>query len=139
MPNAANKFSGILLRLILVMSLAVPAIPAMASALNTESNSPAHEHFMNCHPANSTASDEQPYAGETAIKDHENCNDSCCPDSKCNCQGACLNLSVSNNLPLITDQNVTYSLQGEATRLSTVLDIHPPKNHYLPALRPPIC
>ena len=139
MRGAVNKFSGMLLRLILVISLVVPVTPAIASVLNIQGGLSEHKNCMSSMQTNSTASDGQAHAGKAAIKGHENCKDSCCPDGECICQGACLQLSASNNLPLFTGRNVTFSLQDEAASLSTDLGIHPSTIHYLPALRPPIC
>ena len=138
MSRAANKLPAILLRLILVMSLLVPVTPAMASSLNTDSNSSAHDICMMSNSGNSTVFNDQADAGEVADNKVENCKDSCCSDGDCLCLDACLHFTASSNFSLFTNQNFSLSLFGDSASPSTTLEIHPVNNYYPPALRPPI-
>jgi len=111
----------------------------MASSLNTENNSSAHDVCMKSNPVISVEFDAQAYVGETANAKPENCKNTCCSDGDCLCKDACLHVAATHNLPLFSNQNVIFSLIGDSSGLTRNIIIHPYSNYYPPALRPPIC
>ncbi|MFW2438130.1 MAG: hypothetical protein ACN4GR_02020 [Arenicellales bacterium] len=141
MLRGANKFSGMLLRLIFVMSLAVPVSPAMASVtgvMDVENDSSAHENCMNNSPDSAISLDAHAYAAGTSDSQAKNCQDSCCADDNCLCQKACLHFTAPHNLPLFSTKNFIFSASGASVGLSSAFEIQAFINSYTPDLRPPI-
>ena len=139
MPTA-NKNSSILfmvVRMLLMLVLLLPVAPAFSSITNSAISNTESKHCLDKIETSHTISSAQLIAVDTAMKDHQNCNNSCCTNGNCVCQGPCQQFSSSHST-FIYSLNNNLSLPGDRAHLKPVYEIHLLSNLNLPALRPPI-
>lgn len=122
-----------------MLVLVFPGVPALASMTSAEVYDAVTEHCPDKTQSHNAVSKSQVLAGDTVMSGHNDCNTSNCSDGNCVCQGPCQQLSSSATPALSNALKSTSSQNGDRKLLFSVLEIHLLANHYLPALRPPIC
>ena len=132
-----NRFVVAIVRSFLIFALAFPAAPAMAGMLHAAGDTTVDENCLNTGKPGFSASGDHVLAHDAIQKDHEKCENSCCPDGKCNCKNECLRITASNTFSMLSKSFPLFLINDWNKRFSS-LENHAANKPYLPELRPPI-
>ncbi len=127
-------------QLILLLSLAIPVVPVLASMTSMTADELAdHESCLNdVADLPVRVGIKKTVAVSSTNQNHRDCEKSCCPDEECTSQNPCLNLTFSSKLPLLTGQIDDFALPAGISSGYMALNTPTIGSFYPPAIRPPI-
>lgn len=138
MLHAVNKFSGLLLRLVLTMALVIPFSPVMASAELTKTDLPAMDHCIENTAHSLDVSANNISQDKTTETNADDCQKDCCPDGDCPCDVGCAQSRVSSSSLSFIYQNMISFLSNDSSSSFSSFNTHASSFNHIPSLRPPI-
>lgn len=138
-----NNLLLTILRGFLILVLALPVTPSLASLTSAGVSGAVNENHpekmqMNSQNSNTPLAEKGSMNQDHAVCKKENHRDDTCNCKTCNCKHPCQQLSASASPTFLTTQENASHPRLDRAEFAFQFEISPLKNQYLPALPPPI-
>ena len=128
-----------MVRSFLIFALALPVAPVMADMLHAAGNVTADGDCLHKINSGSSASSDYMLAHDVVPMDHEKCENTRCPDGKCQCRNSCMHSTASSIISMFSGSFPLFLIDDGSKLFSSLENNHAANKSYLPELHPPIC